>query len=259
VIEDKAAQHVVELCIGILKSRGVAPSPESMILDFGCGSGRHTYEYVDAGFQNTCGYDIRSYVDLRSPRDRDRFRFDPMREQASGDYPSMTAIPWPDHTFDFVFATSVFEHVSDQGLAYREIHRVLKPGGRFLNIFPAKWKPLEAHTNIPFGGVFASRPYLKLWALLGVRGAGQEELSVDQVVERNRLFALYGVNYLSGAQIARILRQTFGEFEYVEDAFMQYSPGRSRHLAIPLNFVPLLRQVFRFAHTRVILSQKAQG
>jgi len=48
----------------------------------------------------------------------------------------MTAIPWPDHTFDFVFATSVFEHVSDQGLAYREIHRVLKPGGRVLNIFP---------------------------------------------------------------------------------------------------------------------------
>jgi len=52
----------------ILKSLGVALSPESMILDFGCGSGRHTYEYVDAGFQNTCGYDIRSYVDLRSPR-----------------------------------------------------------------------------------------------------------------------------------------------------------------------------------------------
>jgi ubiquinone/menaquinone biosynthesis C-methylase UbiE len=33
----------------------------------------------------------------------------------------MTKIPWPDETFDFVFATSVFEHVTDQELAYAEI------------------------------------------------------------------------------------------------------------------------------------------
>ena len=43
----------------------------------------------------------------------------------------MTKVPWPDNTFDFVFATQVFEHVSDQELAYSEVHRVLKPGGSF--------------------------------------------------------------------------------------------------------------------------------
>jgi hypothetical protein len=32
--------------------------------------------------------------------------------------------------------------------------------------------------------------------------------------------------------------------------------GRSRHLATPLKFFPLLRQLFRFAHTRVILAHK---
>jgi hypothetical protein len=31
---------------------------------------------------------------------------------------------------------------------------------------------------------------------------------------------------------------------------------RSRHLAMPLKFVPLLRQLFRFAHTRVVLARK---
>jgi hypothetical protein len=42
----------------------------------------------------------------------------------------------------------------------------------------------------------------------------------------------------------------------VEDAFIRHGPGRSRHLAMPLKFVPLLRQLFRFAHTRVILARK---
>ena len=79
---------------------------------------------------------------------------------------------------------------------------------------------------------------------------------MDEVLELNRLFTTHGVNYLSGQQIAELLRRTFGEFEYVEDAFIRHSPGRSRHLAIPLKFVPMLRQAFRVAHTRAILARK---
>jgi len=157
MLEDPSAQGVVELYDGILKSRGRALSPASVILDYGCGSGRHAYEFLDAGFPHVSGYDVQDYVKLRSPADRERFRFDP----TSGDgteYPAMTKVPWPDNTFDFVFATQVFEHVSDQELAYSEVHRVLKPGGSFLNIFPSKWRPIEAHINIPFGGVLTSRP-----------------------------------------------------------------------------------------------------
>ena len=126
MLEDPSAQRVVELYDGILKSRGRALSPASVILDYGCGSGRHAYEFLDAGFRHVFGYDVQDYVKLRSAADLERFRFDP----TSGDgteYPSMTKVPWPDNTFDFVFATQVFEHVSDQELAYSEVHRVLKP------------------------------------------------------------------------------------------------------------------------------------
>jgi SAM-dependent methyltransferase len=255
MIEDEAAQQVVTFYDAILKSRGIALAPDNMILDYGCGSGRHTYEYIDAGFRNAFGYDVQNYVALRSPSDREHFRFDPRPGHAGG-YPTMTKIPWPDETFDFVFATSVFEHVTDQELAYAEIHRVLKPGGSFLNIFPSKWRPIEAHINIPFGGVFTWRPYLRLCAALGIRGLNQETCTADQVVELNRLFTTHGVNYLSGQQIAELLGRIFGEFEYVEDAFIRHSPGRSRHLAVPLKFTPMLRQAFRFAHTRAILSRK---
>jgi SAM-dependent methyltransferase len=258
MIEDESAQPVVAFYAAILKSRGIRLVPDSMILDYGCGSGRHTYEYLEAGFRNAFGYDVRDYVALRSPADRDRFRFDP-RPGDVGGYPTMSSVPWPADTFDFVFATSVFEHVMDQELAYAEIHRVLKPGGVFLNSFPSKWRPIEAHLNIPFGGVFTWRPYLKLCAHLGIRGANQETYTANQLVELNHLFVTHGVNYLSGRQVAELLRRTFGEFEfeYVEDAYIPHSPGRSRHLAAALKFVPMLRQAFRFAHTRAILARKA--
>ena len=192
----------------------------------------------------------------RSAADIAHFRFDPI--SADGiDYPPMSKIPWPDNVFDFVFATSVFEHVREQKLAFSEVHRVLKLGGWFLNVFPSRWRPIEAHTDIPFGGVFNSPGYLKLCAALGIRGNLYEEnFTVDQLVEANRYFLTHGVNYLSGRQIADLLERTFGEFEYVEDAFVDHSPGRSRHLAIPLKLLPMLRQLFRFAHTRVVLARK---
>ncbi len=56
MIEDEAAQQVVAFYDAILKSRDIRLVPDSMILDYGCGSGRHTYEYVDAGFRNAFGF-----------------------------------------------------------------------------------------------------------------------------------------------------------------------------------------------------------
>jgi SAM-dependent methyltransferase len=257
MIEDEGAQQVVDFYGAILRSRGRTLSAESMILDFGCGTGRHTYEYLEAGFPNTFGYDVRNYVRLRAAADAARFRFDAAPKNPDS-YPSMSAIPWPNESFDFVFATSVFEHVADQELACREIHRVLKYGGMFLNVFPSKWRPLEVHTNIPFGSVIASSRYLALCAALGIRGAGQQNFTRAEVIKSNRLLLTRGVNYLSGGEIASLLPRIFGEFDYVEDAFIRHSPGRSRYLEIPLKALPVLRKLYRFAHTRAILSTKTR-
>ena len=44
-------------------------------------------------------------------------------------------MPFRDGTFDFVYAIGVLHHLdrdTDRSTAFREIHRVLKPGGRFL-------------------------------------------------------------------------------------------------------------------------------
>ena len=251
--EDAKAQAVVDLYEQILRECGISPSKSWAILDYGCGSGRHVYEYLEAGYSNVFGFDIGDYVAPRQGADVDRFRFG--ETHADG---RMSGVPWPDNTFDFVFATSVFEHVQDQARAHAEIHRTLKPGGVFLNTFPSKWRPLEPHTNIPFGGATRAKWWYYLWTAVGVR---RSELGGDiSRLERARLYhayALTGVRYLNGWEIDRLMRDVFGSYRYVEDAFVRHSLGRSRRLRGAFAAFPVLRKVFRSGHTRIILAQKA--
>jgi SAM-dependent methyltransferase len=244
--EDARAQkNFVQLNEGILRDNGVVMPRDAVILDYGCGTGRFTYDYHDAGFSNAFGYDIKNYLDLRLADDIRFFRFDEKSE-----------VPWPDNTFDFVFATSVFEHVIDQEKAYREVARVLKPGGYFLNTFPSKWKPIEPHMYVPFGGVIQSRLWFELWAAMGIRNEYQQQLAIQEVADKNHHFSIHGIKYPTGGEINRMLAGIFSESKYVERAFVRQSPGRSRHLAAPMRLFPPLALLFRFAHTRVILSRK---
>src|SRR5262245_66146699 len=121
-----------------------------MMLHFVGVPGLHTYEYLDAVFPNAFSNDVKNYVKLRSATDIAHFRFDPMSGDGR-DYPPMSKIPWPDNVFDFAFATSVFEHVCEQKLAFLEIHRVLQQNGWFLNVFPSKWRPIGGNTDLHFG------------------------------------------------------------------------------------------------------------
>lgn len=81
------------------------------ILDAGCGEGVLVEKYASQGWDIT-GVD-KNY---------------------SSDYVqegSITAIPFPDDTFDTVMVLDVLEHLpyTEQGSALSEIYRVLKPGG----------------------------------------------------------------------------------------------------------------------------------
>ena len=49
------------------------------------------------------------------------------------------AIPYPDESFDLVFANNVFEHLSEPQKVFFEVRRVLRPLGVFLAKTPNKW------------------------------------------------------------------------------------------------------------------------
>lgn len=136
------------------------------------------------------------------------------------------------------------------------VARVLKPGGWFLNNFPSKWRPIEPHMYVPFGGVTQKKIWFDLWAVLGIRNEYQQQLEIKQVAETNLHYSIDGIKYPTGGEIDRMLFGVFSVNRYVEKSFAKHSPGRSRYLAKPMALFPPLALLFRFAHTRVILSQK---
>lgn len=68
--------------------------------------------------------------------------------------------PWPleSESYDLVFAQSVFEHLRDQVAAVKEIHRVLKPGGRFLVMVPY-FRHLDAFNDPTHEHFYTSRSF----------------------------------------------------------------------------------------------------
>ncbi|HEY2902748.1 MAG TPA: class I SAM-dependent methyltransferase [Polyangia bacterium] len=55
-----------------------------------------------------------------------------------------TAVPFKGQSFDFIFSSSVLEHVRDRAAVYQEMRRCLRPGGLMLHIMPSRtWKLLQ--------------------------------------------------------------------------------------------------------------------
>lgn len=48
----------------------------------------------------------------------------------------LQSLSFPDNTFDIIITQAVFEHVRDPDAAWREIYRVLKPGGHHIFTIP---------------------------------------------------------------------------------------------------------------------------
>src|SRR6266699_1871439 len=99
--------------------------PSARILDYGCGEGQFVRLALARGHD---AYGCDSYdgtwsmwIDAASQN-----RITKITD----------TIPFSEATFDVVIANQVFEHIDDFNRPLSEIHRVLKPGGLFINSFP---------------------------------------------------------------------------------------------------------------------------
>ena len=129
--------------------RKLCDGPAPRALDYGCGAGQLVESANAAGF-DCIGVD--TFYEGGSYREeaiKKGLFNNTIFELQDG------RIPQADNSFDIVFSNQVFEHIDDFSSPLREIDRVLKPSGLFINSFPTRDVWREGHCGIPFAHWFA--------------------------------------------------------------------------------------------------------
>ena len=97
------------------------------ILEIGCGEGRGVATLLEHATSFTAVDKIKDVIDsLQKRYPRGKF--------VSMNLPPLTSLN--DNTYDFVVSFQVIEHIENDSLYLKEIHRVLKPGGTALITTP---------------------------------------------------------------------------------------------------------------------------
>src|SRR6516225_8913807 len=129
------------------------PQPGEYILDLGCGDGQLTQRIGDSG-AHVLGADESPNM-VAAARERGV-----EAEQANAEQ-----LPFRDGTFDAVFSNAVLHWVRDQDAMMAQVHRVLKPGGRFV-------AEMGGHGNV-------AAIQVALTAILERHGFGDREKGVN--------------------------------------------------------------------------------
>jgi len=111
------------------------------VLDFGCGWGGETLWLANHA-RSVVGVDIEAAAIDQANRARAESAVTNCRfvQARSG------VLPFDDRSFDAVFSTDTFEHVMDLDAAFKELFRVLRPGGVVLSRFgPLFFSPQGYH------------------------------------------------------------------------------------------------------------------
>jgi SAM-dependent methyltransferase len=144
-LTNEAAQLLME---------AVSVKSGTRVLDIGCGPGNV------AGELATAGGDVDG-VDYSEP----------MLEVAKKNHPGIRfhfanaeKLPFDDGTFDAVISSLAVHHLARPAEVFKEVHRVLKPGGSFAW---AVWGPEEEQTGfgVFFGALLTHLPDLDMSAL----------------------------------------------------------------------------------------------
>jgi ubiquinone biosynthesis O-methyltransferase len=94
------------------------------VLDIGCGTGLYSIRFANKGAHVSAVDPSKKMLDIA--QEKTNHSIVPIHFIVS----AAENLPFQDHSFDLIAAISSLEFVSDIDQSLREIHRVLKPGGR---------------------------------------------------------------------------------------------------------------------------------
>ncbi len=101
-------------------------------LDAGCGGGRFVVALANLGSSYVNGIDV-SFDAVKVANERIKDRNIQNAHVLQG---SVLDIPFEQNTFDYVISSGVIHHTKDPYEAFKELDRVLKPGGKmFLSVY----------------------------------------------------------------------------------------------------------------------------
>ena len=238
-----------EWLLGVLRDQGVPIDTSTKILDLGCGAGKLVQAARERGYDAYgCGLGLR---DAHNDADPGLIARGILREIDRDPY----HLPFEDGTFDVVISDQVFEHVMDYPTTLRETHRVMKPGGAFLHVFPPRYMPIEPHARVPLGTMLRQRWWLQTWAMVGIRNEFQTKMTAREACEANHAYLTAHTNYLTKRQ----LREQFGRYytgvRFVEDAFLRRRP-RGGKLARLAKMVPFMPTIYSAVGSRVAFGRR---
>lgn len=105
------------------------------IADLGAGTGIVKKELEEIVSRCIVGFDLdRSFIEVEE-------------RMAVAD---VTRLPVADGALDFAILNHLYEHVRDQAGLFRELHRVLAPGGAAYVSAGSRWAVMEPHYRLPF-------------------------------------------------------------------------------------------------------------
>ncbi len=235
--------------VKLAKANGIKITPESAILDFGCGSGKGVKEIqklncivsgCDISFKTELNIDTES---MEKQGILKKIELNPYR------------LPYSDNTFDIIYSEDVFEHVRNYPETISEISRILKPDGICIHTFASRYKIMETHVFVPFASVIQSRWWLRLWIMLGFHNEWKDCDTVSKRTERYFNYLNENTNYLPKKKLVRLFSEGFATVSFCEGQFLKLSRPGSPVNSV-LNMFPFLASIYSTLRMRVLLTGK---
>lgn len=107
-----------------------------LLLDLGCGAGENSVYFAQRG-AHCVATDYSSGMVEVALQLAERNGV-----QIEGRTANAMDLDFPDNTFDFVYASNLLHHIPNPNITLKEMHRVLKPGGKACFWDPLKHNPI---------------------------------------------------------------------------------------------------------------------